>query len=95
MSKQFVRTADHQYINLDFVKSIIYRKIEQDQEEIFEIILECIEGEIILGYVLYEGDVLEIINDIINDSTITCDYMTYEEALECVTRKSKGQLSPS
>lgn len=81
--KKFVRTANFEYINLDFVKSIVYRKIQEDTDrELFEIILDCVDGEVILGYVLDEDWVLDIINALIKGRDPTCDYMSYEEAIK-------------
>jgi hypothetical protein len=85
--KQFVRTANFEYINLDFVKSIVYQKIKD--KELFEIVLECVDGEVSLGYVFDEDSVLDIINAIIEDREIPCDYMTYHEAIEWDTRRKK------
>lgn len=79
--KQFVRTANFEYINLDFVKSIVYKKIDKNRE-FFEIVLECVDGEVTLGYVLDEDWALDIINAIINGKESPCDYMSYKEAME-------------
>lgn len=79
--KQFVRTANFEYINLDFVKSIVYKKIDKNRE-FFEIVLECVDGEVTLGYVLDEDSALKIINSIIYDIALPWSLMTYKEAME-------------
>jgi hypothetical protein len=78
--KQFVRTANFEYINLDFVKSIVYKKIKD--KELFEIVLECVDGEVSLGFVFEENMAIDIIQEIIEGESGITGYLTYEEVLE-------------
>ena len=92
MKKQFVRTANFVYINLDFVKSICYvRKEYDDLGEFFKIVLECIEDEVILGCVIEEEEALDIINDIIDGKVPTNEYLNEVEIIQLLKRRKECQ----
>jgi len=93
MTKHFIRTADWHYINLDFVKSIYYRRVEypsiDEDAELFEIILDCVESEVSFGFVQDEGNCLSIINDIIDCTDIYYDYFDEAEGREILIAKAQ------
>lgn len=93
MSKHFVRTADWHYINLDFVKSVYYKKHEYSSidkdAELFEIILECVDGEVSFGFIDDEGDCLDIIHKITDEKHIVCDYFDEQEGIDMLKKRAK------